>query len=320
MDSARRVPYYHYTNQEGLEGILGSGRIAPSDPKYGDAVEGRGAYGTNLPPSTRSKAIAQNNWDSGWQTAMNHGKLDRYVRCEVPATELRQVQGHGGLRQGKVLVHPKGIDLSQYPTKYGAVQDRLPNSTKYDAEYMGLYQGPNASTPSRMNSSNFNLSSPPKGSKPRQPSHNERTKVSSSDQPSRQALPCPYPSVSQWASSLPSDDEHDSGCDRGVESSGYNSQGNYYESYDDGSYRYENQDGSTYDCDADGQATYTSPAGEAFEYEKSDAGADSGCSNGAHSGGDDYGDGVYSEGGYSGGEYYSDGGYSDGYGDDGYDS
>ena len=48
--------------------------------------------------------------------------------------------------------------------------------------------------------------------------------------------------------------------------SGHNSAGNYYESYDDGSYCYENLDGSTYQCDADGHTVYTSADGYVTEY------------------------------------------------------
>merc|ERR1719420_2092968 len=81
----------------------------------------------------------------------------------------------------------------------------------------------------------------------------------------------------------------DTSSDEGPEldHSGCNSQGNYYESYADGSYHYDNQDGSTYDCDADGHATYASPTGDVYEY---DAGGYSGVD--------------HSDEGYSGGGHY----------------
>ena len=116
---SRSVPFYHYTNGPGLDGILKEGRLGVSDPKKGDAVEGRGTYGTNLAPSTRPKAIAENNWDSGWKTAMEHGKLDHYIRCEIPKDELKVRPGHGQRKDGQIFVHPEGIDLRKYPTKYG---------------------------------------------------------------------------------------------------------------------------------------------------------------------------------------------------------
>ena len=47
--------YYHYTNQEGYEGILATGVIRPSlriqGSTYGDAVLGEGIYLTTIAPA-----------------------------------------------------------------------------------------------------------------------------------------------------------------------------------------------------------------------------------------------------------------------------
>lgn len=73
------VPFYHYTSDEGLKGILKDGKIQISDPSRGDAIEGPGAYGTKYPPSSRTKTVAQNNWDNGWKRAIEHGKMKNYL-------------------------------------------------------------------------------------------------------------------------------------------------------------------------------------------------------------------------------------------------
>ena len=66
---------------------------------------------------------------------MEHGKMDRYVRCEIPEQELEMVPGHGDRKDGKIFVHPEGVDLSKYPTRYGTVgQDTVPQARRYDPE------------------------------------------------------------------------------------------------------------------------------------------------------------------------------------------
>ena len=61
--------YYHYTNQEGYEGILATGVIRPSlriqGATYGDAVLGEGIYLTSITPeeiaAARSDEYAMND-------------------------------------------------------------------------------------------------------------------------------------------------------------------------------------------------------------------------------------------------------------------
>eukprot|EP00929_Paragymnodinium_shiwhaense_P110131 TRINITY_DN76868_c0_g1_i1.p1 TRINITY_DN76868_c0_g1~~TRINITY_DN76868_c0_g1_i1.p1 ORF type:complete len:287 (+),score=30.59 TRINITY_DN76868_c0_g1_i1:124-984(+) len=273
MAQQRSIPVYHYTSEEGLQGILQERRISASDPLYGDARLGPGTYGTNLPPSTRPKTIALNNWDGAWRRAMDAGKLDYYVRCEVPERELDQFPGYGQRSDGKIFVHPEGLDLDRYPTSFGVV-----GQPTVEPPYI-------ASCGDGLRTSYVH------------DTHSESHVYAAHDD---------------------SDDDHPA-----VESCGYNSRGNYYESYGDGSYRYENQDGSTYEQDADGHATYTSPAGDAFEYGSpaEDAQADWPADDEPHDAWDHaeleaHSVGERSEGGHSGGGYseggYDAGGYSDG--------
>ena len=105
-----------------------------------------------------------------------------------------------------------------------------------------------------------------------------------------------------------------------LQSSGYNSRGNYYESYDDGSYHYENQDGSTYQCDANGHTTYTTPGGWVVESEGSDVGYEVGFAVRVEDGDDCEvaGYAVEAEGSHSdaGGGYGGGDDYEHDYGDD----
>eukprot|EP00420_Gonyaulax_spinifera_P004110 CAMPEP_0197924086 /NCGR_PEP_ID=MMETSP1439-20131203/95075_1 /TAXON_ID=66791 /ORGANISM="Gonyaulax spinifera, Strain CCMP409" /LENGTH=269 /DNA_ID=CAMNT_0043546487 /DNA_START=54 /DNA_END=863 /DNA_ORIENTATION=- len=136
MTSERTRPWYHYTSGPGLAGILRDGYIEPSDPRNGDAVEGRGAYGTSYPPSTRLGTIARNNWDGGWHDAVANGKMDHYIRCEVPVRDLRQHSGHGQGSRGEILVHPLGIDLTRYATTFGRVgRDPVASAQAYDPSH-----------------------------------------------------------------------------------------------------------------------------------------------------------------------------------------
>jgi len=347
MSAERCVPFYHYTSERGLQGILRDGRIQPSDPTRGDAVEGPGSYGTNLVPSMRAKGIAENNWDGGWEQAVHNGKLDRWLRCEVPASELQQHPGHGNTSHGQILVHPQGIDLNKYPTKFGTVgKHTVPQGHRYmpspdpaqGHQYMNM-PSPNPArgggfpggtpTPERAirapTLGSFGCDrTPMKSAAPWRSSQDcSGNMVSSPDfacdsYKSSHGPSCPYPSGGGNYCWVEADSEE---VDKGdpsasspcqfesptVDHSGYNAQGNHYESYNDGSYRYDNQDGSSYVRDADGGAIYTSPVGDIYEYPSGT------CSSGDH-----VDAGCYSDNGYSGGGY-SDGGYSDGgYADDGY--
>ena len=145
MNSTPTVPWYHYTNRQGLEGILREGKIAESLPGRGDAREGPGTYGTNLQPSRPAVSIAKNNWDGGWNEAIQHGKMDHYLRCEIPQDHLRDYKGHGSRRDGQILVHPGHVDLTKYPTKFGQVgRDHVTQATSYDPQiHKAMY--PNSS-------------------------------------------------------------------------------------------------------------------------------------------------------------------------------
>ena len=266
------VPFYHYTNDRGLEGILREGRIGISDPNRGDALEGPGTYGTKYPPSTRSSTIARNNWDDGWKIAMEHDKMKNYVRCEIPRKELKECRGHGGPMGGRkdgILVHTDGIDLSKYPTKFGRVgEDDVRRTPLYNpAKYYNRSQ--QIQQPGQ--TSGQSMFAPP--------------------------VTVPYPQSNTWCHS--DSDTEPQNC-------GHNAAGNYYESFSDGSYRYENSNGSTYAYDSSSShAVYTAPDGAVTEYNWDGPNSGDGNSEGQSDG--------HSQSCDDGGEY---GDYGDDYGDE----
>lgn len=229
------VPFYHYTSDKGLEGILRDSRIDISDPRRGDAREGPGAYGTKYPPSTRTSTIARNNWDGGWREAIDHGKMRNYVRCEVPRNEVEEHPGHGGREDG-ILLHRSGIDLSKYRTRFGRVgQDAVPEAIRYDPEAL---RHKVLGTPKVGHIGSYTATAPQ----------------------------TPWTNWSGHSCGEDSDSPQHY-VQQSEPNTGYNSAGNYYESYEDGSYRYENANGSTYEYHGNGEATYTSPQGFVTEYD-----------------------------------------------------
>ncbi len=54
---------YHYTNEDGKDGIIEDKIIAPSNPIVRDAYFGKGVYFTSLSPNNSTNKIMINNWD-----------------------------------------------------------------------------------------------------------------------------------------------------------------------------------------------------------------------------------------------------------------
>lgn len=300
------IPFYHYTSDKGVEGILKDGRIDISDPRRGDAFEGPGTYGTKYPPSTRTSTIARNNWDDGWKHAMEHGKMKNYVRCEVPREELKECRGHGGRKDG-ILVHPGGIDLSKYPTKFGRVgEHKVSKAFPYDPEAIrkAMYPDVPAQTKLCSQTKAVRVGTQQVKQVSREPLNNRSAQTSKlpsqNERYGSRIVAPPYPDTkATWGNSCGhSDDE--------PHHSGHNSAGNYYEAFADGSYRYENLDGSTYECDGSGRAVFTAPDGGVTDYSwPGDGQADSGD----ETYGDSYGCDDY--GGDDGWDCGDDGGYDD---------
>lgn len=113
---------YHYTSKESAEQIKASGVIIASSPKMDGSSGsggrfGRGVYLTTIEPNTwltpgRSKRdIANANYGSGGEKNLRAGKVDWYVRLEMP--EDRVIQVHGRVN---TYVFPDDILLHNYPS------------------------------------------------------------------------------------------------------------------------------------------------------------------------------------------------------------
>lgn len=256
---------------------------------------------------------------------MEHGKLDHYVRCEIPEVELERYPGHGTGFRGSILVHPEGVDLSKYSTKYGRVgMDRVPEARLYGPARYGRDR----------------LREAPPYMDPWSASQQATPILTGAWHQASDALPVPSGEQLCWGTS---DSEEYAEC------AGSNWQGNLYTSFGDGSYHYDNCDGSSYDRHADGSATFVDPQGEVHEYpaayngecaggyghdEECDRGAFSDSNHGSVLSGQDnghaeacqdcevgcsghgYADDVYS-GGCSDGAYSDGGGHADTREDDG---
>ena len=61
MNTSERYRW-HYTNREGIEGIVNSGKLRPSTNVTHDAVLGKGVYMTDISPANRKADILENNY------------------------------------------------------------------------------------------------------------------------------------------------------------------------------------------------------------------------------------------------------------------
>lgn len=81
---------YHYTNSEGIQGIVTSGVIAPSTETKNDAIFGPGVYATTYGPENSKTMIAQNNYGNAWDPNMMQGKVNYCFEFKVPSNIVVQ--------------------------------------------------------------------------------------------------------------------------------------------------------------------------------------------------------------------------------------
>lgn len=106
--SKKEWKFYHYTDAEGLEGILESGRIKQSNPRQGDAYHGKGVYGNWMNPNKYSKnEVAENNYAQAGRSQERRGKTDYCIETRVPRDNLTRVAEDG---RG-ILVHKGDVNL-----------------------------------------------------------------------------------------------------------------------------------------------------------------------------------------------------------------
>ncbi|KAJ8309510.1 hypothetical protein KUTeg_014384 [Tegillarca granosa] len=80
----------HYTNFEGIQGILTSGVIAPSTDTKNDAIFGPGVYANTYGPENSKTMIAKNNYGNAWGPYMMQGKVNYGLEFKVPANMVVQ--------------------------------------------------------------------------------------------------------------------------------------------------------------------------------------------------------------------------------------
>ncbi|MBH8609424.1 HYD1 signature containing ADP-ribosyltransferase family protein [Thermoactinomyces sp. CICC 10521] len=119
---------YHYTNEEGLKGILSSKKLNPSlkanNPK--DARYGDGQYLSDIKPGTKrpgqlSAAFIRIPWQGR--------KFDHYI--EIDVTGLKVVKGRENVF---VIPNVVPLDISNRIVSYGKVMEKYIERLSKEAE------------------------------------------------------------------------------------------------------------------------------------------------------------------------------------------
>ena len=109
------MPYfYHYTDDEGAEKIIRTGKIMASLKTMAsdDAAYGNGVYLTKLKPPTSSKTeIAQNNWLNTTPQIVN--KTKNYFVVEIPDSDVKDFTAAG--RNIFLFDNRKDLSLLTFP-------------------------------------------------------------------------------------------------------------------------------------------------------------------------------------------------------------
>ena len=110
--------YYHYTDQDSLKKIKQSRRIRKSVLSNKDAIFGEGVYLTKLDPRNANKfQIALNNYDEGWLQGLIEGKIDCYIKINIPGSRVEQAPS-----DRDIYVYPNAdIHLDNYNWSSGDV-------------------------------------------------------------------------------------------------------------------------------------------------------------------------------------------------------
>lgn len=103
------VKLYHYTNTEGIEGIISSGEIAASTDTINDAFYGSGTYATKHGPENSITQIARNNYDGVWTQQEAREKVNHCVEFQVPVSKVEQAP----VKDRDVWVHKGPVKLHE---------------------------------------------------------------------------------------------------------------------------------------------------------------------------------------------------------------
>jgi hypothetical protein len=112
------VVLYHYTNEQGANGISETGIIRMSERQNRDAFFGNGVYFTMLPPHISKQIIVQNNWDGRLplrivERYIRQGKIDFVITVHIPDDDPRLKQCDD--REGRdIVVYLDDVDLRRF--------------------------------------------------------------------------------------------------------------------------------------------------------------------------------------------------------------
>jgi hypothetical protein len=105
---------YHYSDKQGIEGIIESGLIKPSVDTVNDAIMGVGAYLTRVPPEESTEELVYNNYGR----SIGKQKVKYYI--EFPAEKLGDLWELNKAGRN-VIIKPgdEGININKKKAKIG---------------------------------------------------------------------------------------------------------------------------------------------------------------------------------------------------------
>ena len=85
-----QITLYHYTTKKGAKQIVESGYIQESRKNKldTDVTYGEGVYLTSLAPNTGPVYIAENNYNAGWLTALEQGRIEKAIRIRIDSSNV----------------------------------------------------------------------------------------------------------------------------------------------------------------------------------------------------------------------------------------
>ncbi|XP_031550747.1 uncharacterized protein LOC116288143 isoform X2 [Actinia tenebrosa] len=109
QESTEKDTFYHYTDDQGIEGIKRDKIIRPStDPS--DMMIGKGVYLTKIRPDESKTAILRNNYD-GSRPSTNIDRAKNVIKITLPTSEVEKAHGSRDVYKYK---DEDGLDLRNY--------------------------------------------------------------------------------------------------------------------------------------------------------------------------------------------------------------
>jgi len=142
--------YYHYTDEEGVQRIIQTGKIMASlnFMSGGDTAHGNGVYFTKLEPKSSTRIeIAKNNWMNSNEQFMK--KTEYYFVVDIPESEVKDTKAkdrniflfgnQNDLRLHKYPWWLKNYDSGQIIASYKYQVMSFGPASEMQASSMGVY-------------------------------------------------------------------------------------------------------------------------------------------------------------------------------------